>query len=346
MPIAITLSSSDLASIRLAHDAVWETAASLNAICFPRHHAIHQRLRTTLPRSPSFDLKLLLELTSQPHWIPDILGPEPSARPTDPRDRLSEVRETSPDVARRDLEVLLRYRPDSSALGMSTDEFMDSVTRALLGYWEEVLAPLWERVDAIIDAEIQHYSKVIGSHGVAMALTHLHEDVRFENDSLHVLVSGADVARDAGGHGIWLVPSVFRWPWLAIDTSRRAPVISYAARGSALVWETRSGQPLGLGALLGRSRAAVLESLEVPRSTTGLAQLLSLSPPTVSGHLSVLAASGLVTSRRQVRRVMYARTPMAEQLLKVQTKPVSDGRRAAAGQEVGQWSRVTGADAG
>jgi DNA-binding transcriptional ArsR family regulator len=46
----------------------------------------------------------------------------------------------------------------------------------------------------------------------------------------------------------------------------------------------------------------------VPRTTAYLASILGLAPSTVSEHLSVMAASGLLASHREGRRVLYSRT--------------------------------------
>jgi DNA-binding transcriptional ArsR family regulator len=115
---------------------------------------------------------------------------------------------------------------------------------------------------------------------------------------------------------VWFVPSVFRWPWVAVDPQGPAPVISYAAHGAGRVWES-GDNPCGsrLSALLGRSRAAILQQLDIPRSTTGLAARLQLAPGTVSDHLSVLSSSGLLTARRDGRRVLYSRTGLGAALL-------------------------------
>jgi DNA-binding transcriptional ArsR family regulator len=53
----------------------------------------------------------------------------------------------------------------------------------------------------------------------------------------------------------------------------------------------------------------------VPRTTTWLADTLDLAPATVSGHLSVMSASGLLHSRKSGRQVLYARTRVADVLL-------------------------------
>lgn len=124
-----------------------------------------------------------------------------------------------------------------------------------------------------------------------------------------------DLEVTAAGLGIWFVPSVFRWPWLCVNHDSPEPVISYAARGSALVWERPSRERLSLVGLIGGSRASILELLDVPRTTTWLARRLGLAPGTVSAHLSVMAASGLLQSRRSGREVLYSRTNVADLLL-------------------------------
>ena len=59
----------------------------------------------------------------------------------------------------------------------------------------------------------------------------------------------------------------------------------------------------------------ILECLDVPRSTTSLAKLFGLSISTVSEHLSVMAASGLLQSRRDGQRVLYWRTMVGDLLV-------------------------------
>jgi DNA-binding transcriptional ArsR family regulator len=50
-------------------------------------------------------------------------------------------------------------------------------------------------------------------------------------------------------------------------------------------------------------------------TTTQLATLLSLTAPTLNAHLQSLQAAGLVSSRRDGRSVLYARTDLGERLL-------------------------------
>jgi DNA-binding transcriptional ArsR family regulator len=59
----------------------------------------------------------------------------------------------------------------------------------------------------------------------------------------------------------------------------------------------------------------VLAALDAPRPTGEIAQRLGLSAPSVSQHLGVLKAAGLVHASRVGRLVLYARTQRGDALL-------------------------------
>ena len=82
--IEIEVDVADLAQVRFTTDAVWETAASLHALVFSKHHLLHQRIRRLVPRHPEFDLEHLLTMVGDGAWLPDVLAPTPSPRPRRP----------------------------------------------------------------------------------------------------------------------------------------------------------------------------------------------------------------------------------------------------------------------
>jgi DNA-binding transcriptional ArsR family regulator len=124
-----------------------------------------------------------------------------------------------------------------------------------------------------------------------------------------------------GGEGVLLVPSAFQAVGPAsISQAPWQPTLIYPARGLALLWEPGAAEaPGALAAVIGETRARLLEALEAPRSTTELARRLALTPGAVSKHLSALHAAGLATATRHGRSVLYLRTPVAEQLLTAPT---------------------------
>lgn len=307
----------DLAKVRFTTDAVWETTASLHAMVFLRHHLLHQRLRRLVPKRPDFDLDLLLTLAGDGAWLPDVFAPAPSARPAHPLEQLDAVRHTDLSVAEADLAQLRLLAPDSQVASLRPQDYLDRTADALQGWWAAVLEPLWDRIDAIQRADIAHHQSALAARGLAASLPELHRGLGLVGTRLRVDLGRGLVELKSCGQGIWFVPSVFRWPWVALDTRETVPpVVSYGARGAGRVWQQPGRQtPAGLPDLIGRSRAMILESLDVPRSTTSLARSFGLSISTVSEHLSVMASSGLLQSRRDGQRVLYWRTVIGDALV-------------------------------
>lgn len=313
--IELEVGIDDLTGIRFAADAVWETTASVAVLMRPHHHVLHQRLHDLLPTRPRFDHALLKEVLAGTAWIPDTLGPVPSTRPRSPLAQLDALRDTAPEIVERDLAELRRLVPRSRVATMCADQFVDQLATAMTGYWSQVLAPLWDRIEGIVAADLAYHGNTLATDGLGVALHDLSDRLSFADGVLRVNLR-TDLRVACQGRGIWFVPSVFQWPWVSLGSAGGAPVISYGARGAGRVWEHDHGSDGEvLAPLLGRSRAAILADLDIPRTTTSLAARLRLTPGTVSGHLSVLTSSGLLTSRRDGRRVLYSRTAMGTQLL-------------------------------
>ncbi|MEV0713982.1 winged helix-turn-helix domain-containing protein [Asanoa sp. NPDC050611] len=139
----------------------------------------------------------------------------------------------------------------------------------------------------------------------------LHPSIELNEHAIRI-ASRAEGEIDGGG--LTLVPCVFIWPHLWIELGLAGdPSLTYAARGVGSLWQqddsaTAEEDDDALGALLGRTRAEILVTLRLPRSTTDLARTIGLSPPTVSSHLAILRRGGLVTCWRSGRRVLYQRT--------------------------------------
>jgi len=314
--IEIEVDVADLAQVRFATDAVWETSASLHALVFPKHHLLHQRLRRLVPKRPGFDLDHLVMLHRTGSWLPDICAPAPSPRPGHPLEQLEAVRRTDLAVAEADLCQLRRLQPDTESARLTPEQYVERTADAMAGWWSVVLEPLWERIDAIHRADIAHHQAVLAAQGFAATMPVLHRDLSFADRKVRVDLGKVQHASSAAGQGLWFMPSVFRWPWVAVDTRDGAAVVSYGARGAGRVWQQPGREaPQGLPDLIGRTRASLLERLDIPLSTTALAQAMGLSISTVSEHLTVMSSSGLLQSRREGQRVLYWRTRVGDLLV-------------------------------
>jgi DNA-binding transcriptional ArsR family regulator len=83
----------------------------------------------------------------------------------------------------------------------------------------------------------------------------------------------------------------------------------------ATLWERTEPASDALVALVGRTRALMLNALARPATTADLAARLDVTPGAISQHLGVLRGAGLVATSRDGRVVLHLRTERAEALL-------------------------------
>jgi DNA-binding transcriptional ArsR family regulator len=182
-------------------------------------------------------------------------------------------------------------------------------------YWARALEPVWPRLRAFLDADIAYRARRLASGGPEALFADLSIEVTWQRPHLRVPVPLHEATVNLGGRGLLLMPSAFAAQRPAvIDRPPWQPTLVYPARGIATLWEQAAPVSDGLARLLGSSRAVMLSELAAPRSTTDLAERLSLSPATTSHHLMALRDAGLVVGRREGRAVLYARTSLGDAL--------------------------------
>jgi DNA-binding transcriptional ArsR family regulator len=140
-----------------------------------------------------------------------------------------------------------------------------------------------------------------------------------------LITAVSDLRRALDGEGLRLMPSAFVGGTALAIVDEQAPTLVYPARGVAsLLWH-QSARSNELAQLIGRTRCEILEALDEPMHTSGLARLLGRSAGNIADHLRVLAGSGLVWRARRGRVVLYSRTALGDTLL-TGTTGVAGGR--------------------
>ncbi|MFD9892714.1 helix-turn-helix domain-containing protein [Amycolatopsis sp. NPDC059027] len=108
-------------------------------------------------------------------------------------------------------------------------------------------------------------------------------------------------------------------------------IISAARRTAILATNRAAGRDLGsLSALLGVTRARVLEATEAGCTTTELSRRVGVSAASASYHASILRAAGLIATRRTGIAVRHEITVLGAHLL---TGRRGGGRSAGCGPE-------------
>jgi DNA-binding transcriptional ArsR family regulator len=316
----------DLLHTRFAISPLFELQASVAALRDPGAHSVHLPwVRAARERLAGFDYAMLDALLPDRGYAPDFFAPPPRTPLPDVAEEFERVRATDPAQMRRELgwrfrgEVPAVVRPllDETARGIET------LVDGMAGYWERALAPWWDHVLALLEADIRHRAGRLAEGGALELFEELHGGVRWRSGTLEVeSLADAEVVLD--GRGLQLVPSVFVWPRTgAMFDPPWQPSLIYAPRGVGDLWTPSGEGPAALGDLVGRGRARILTALEAETSTTELARRLGASAAGVSEHLGVLRRAGLVRARREGRSVLYSHTAVGDALTAPGSSPGS-----------------------
>lgn len=315
--IRLRFGRGDLERLRFAYSPLAEVAESLYVLHTGHVPALHrpwfEQIRTRLSRLDTALLRAIVP-APRPHVASFLLVG--AREPTTSIDRqLALVADCPVERLRADLEVVWRGELPDATQRVLCNGGGPRIADALGRYWAVAVGPFWQQIRAVLDADVAYRASRIASGGIAALLADLHPELELTENAIHVQSSAAGREHQLTGSGLVLVPCVFAWPHVMADFGGAdAPSITYGPRGIGNLWRSAvipGPDGDGLGALLGRSRAAILLHLALPASTSDLSRALGQSMPAVSAHLAVLRRCGLVTSWRAGRRVLYQRTPLA-----------------------------------
>jgi DNA-binding transcriptional ArsR family regulator len=257
------------------------------------------------------------------HSMPEFMLPAPGGTRTRLREELAQVAATPSSIVRRDVAYDSSFFSGSAHPPAPFDRFVraprSSVQQHCLAVndWaEQLLAPSGRWIASCLHTELLRVSRLIATKGAAAALNEVHPSVRFADGSLHVNQSEGLWSVEARGP-IVLLPVISREETLLARWPQNGPmvVLAYGAAGVETAPQVPADPGEELCALLGRTRALVLERLGKPASTSELAGGLALAASTVSDHLRALEAMGLVARGRTGQYVLYRRTERARRLL-------------------------------
>ncbi|MFD3941694.1 DUF5937 family protein [Streptomyces sp. NPDC058579] len=340
METGLSFSAADLAQTRFAVSPMWEVITSFRLLREATDPPLHRRWAAQVrPRvsGAGLDSGWLAALVPGHGFLADFLNPTPTTPFPTLAAELDAIRATPPEQVLADLDVLASKetaegparelakgpdgnRPERARLRLlreAPEVALEKVADEIETYWELALAPYWARIRRLLEADVFHRARQVAEHGSARVLGELHETVRWDDGTLHLVRRHCALTRDEAGSGLLLVPSAFAWPRvLTRSVAPDPPQLAYPARGIGSLWEPRTSSATdAVAAVLGRSRTQLLAELDTPTSTTRLAAHCGLSAAGVSQHLTALRNAGLVTAHRAGRSVLYARTSVADALL-------------------------------
>ena len=331
MTLVLSFGRDDPARVRFVTSPLWETMAAVRVLLEPHRHGYHLPwLDAVGPELKGLELWPLLVLSPRRGWTPDFLSPTPAGPATDIGEQLAQVRATPLAQVAGEVEHSLTGRsgapvdPDAWRLLDDPAATRDRLADLLEQCWRLLIAPHWPRLRDLLQADVRYRTGLLADYGLERVLDDLHPRVHWTGRA--IVIKGAPAQRHRlTGTGLLLMPSVFVWPDVAavVDPPAR-PALVYPARGIAELWQpARTRHSSTLAGLLGKTRAALLESLAEPASTQTLAGRHGVAASTVSGHLAVLYQAGLLSRRRYRHTVVYQQSPLGADL--AQPRPPQPG---------------------
>lgn len=274
----------------------------------PLHRTLLEQLRRDTPAEA---LSVLSPLAGARGYTPDFLT-QPEA--TTPADLVAATRTTPLEVVDTELR---RAAADGRRLPSGwlddPEQAREQIADAWELFWTRGMQAPWPRIRAVLEADIAARARHLARDGLEAVVEDLDPRLRWNGSVLQRADSRFAVETDCRGRGLRLVPTVLGWPRGAVTTDPPwTPTIYYPARNA-----TRTADHLpaeSTAALIGTTRARILDHLRIPARTTDVAAALGISPATASHHLQVLARTGLVTTQRRGKEAWHARTSATDDL--------------------------------
>ncbi|UNO41491.1 winged helix-turn-helix domain-containing protein [Streptomyces sp. MST-110588] len=219
-----------------------------------------------------------------------------------------------------DMDQVVR-RLEGAEPGAPASRIKPQVVQDLEEFHRIAVAPYWKAIARRLNADRTARGQIMLGDGVGKLLATLHPAIRWTPPTLEVPGNGEDLKLESAG--LALVPSLFlngRPPVLVgPETDGGAVTLIYPTPVSPewadSLWETKESTDNALNALVGRTRASVLETLTSSCTTTEVGERVGISSAAASQHTSVLRAAGLITTLRTFNKVQHTITPLGGALL-------------------------------
>jgi len=328
--LRIYFTNDDIGRVRLATgpDPLWELVLALQMLrpqtgdlLFTswRAEATDTLRQTGLGRS----LRGLLALTPNVGYFPDFLTPAEASGGLECG--LEAIRRTSKQILLRDISQLGRSRPlpaGARRVAAGDPDTLVELTSAMRECYETVVAPYRHSIETAVGRDLAVRTAALATGGVEALLHTFRPAAAWSAGELRV-PAHRDQELHLDGRGLMLIPSYFcvSGPLTMFDPAL-PPVLIYPVERLPDAYPTRQARPGALSALIGTTRAAVLQAVRAnPRTTEDLARRVGISAASASEHASVLRHAGLITSRRDRNRMEHFVSPLGLALLGHQAPP-------------------------
>jgi len=278
-----------------------------------RHPLFHSWLRRRRLRLPLGDLRALTVFMAEGAYRPDFLDPSPmSSEPTFAEGMDALLAAPADQTYAELIDATTGRGTKLRQLLEDPDRARSDAADALRRLWKTAVEPEWPSMRQALRAEMLDRAIQVNREGLRAVLPRLHPSATCEGETITVeKVVDIDVYCP---EGLILIPSLFITDRMQCTTSAHwTPAIYYPASGRYL-WSAPT-TARSLDRLLGVTRSKILAALTTPLQTSVVAQLVNVTPPTASEHLTILRGAGLIDSIRSGRTTTHELTQAGRDLL-------------------------------
>jgi DNA-binding transcriptional ArsR family regulator len=317
----------DVLKLRVAGepDPLWEMVLSLFRIRLGDGPLVLREWRQqAIARCPQSLLRMLMPLVPGGYW-PDFLNPGEGLLGLEAG--IEAVLSTPRPRLRRDLEELARQEGSlstwSGGLADGDPATLTQLGQGLLAYHRTVIEPYWPEARAHIEADRGTRARAFLDGGFEGLFNSFRPLMRWQPPVLEVAVP-LEEDLYLNGRGLVLIPSYLSWryPDKLMDPDL-PPVLVYPVQHDLVLSARVRGSQASLGALVGPTRAMILDSVRSGHSTTELARQVGVSAGAISQHAGVLREAGLILTSRVGKAAVHTLTPTGIALLEASGGPVT-----------------------
>lgn len=224
-------------------------------------------------------------------------------------DCLEQVAATSPEAFLRASQSCASQAPADARALLRSDprRWLQRYAMALQRAWE-VIEPLWRRSRPLLDYEVERVRAASARGSSADLVAALHPAVEIIDGTRTPAGLISPAHRVAPRLTVSPMVTGSRATAVFGDGSGRIGSLFYPANDAWRAFERQLPPPASLQALIGQSRATILQRLDRPVTARRIAELLSMVPSAAGRHLRSLEAAGLVSRTRCDGKVVVERT--------------------------------------
>ena len=321
---SVAFPESEAIPVRLAVSPMHTVVASIfEVLAGQPRGAPASWLRYVRTRARRVDLEPLRAYYADIRYA-DFLCPDPASARATFAEQIELIRATPPEQVQQEMTKTLREaRAERRATGSPVTAgvpeafrpYFQQPARAVAGvcdaleaYWQHVFAPLWGKIESLLERELLILGHALATEGYTAMLGRT--SPRLAIDDAGVLHWNSLLHKNASfrfnAKRLLLLPMLCGPDGLFWGATDDRALIAYAAPRTNMLWDA-ADESTGdaLVKVMGSTRARIMLAVQTPTTTSDVADQLGLSTSLVSHHLLELQRLGLVDGARFGRRVYY-----------------------------------------